>query len=503
MKNKKGLALLSGVLFFLSFPPFPFGFLAPIALTLLLHIVKNTNRKEAFKYAFLSGVVFNIGLLYWIPRLMAEGLYVVLAIGMVLLIAYLAAWVGLVGWLTRIAWDKNKSLGLFLFPVIWVAQEKARELGEMSFPWVTSGYSFGSYIPLIQFLAWGGVYFYSLLISVTAVLLFLLFDKRNDKGMVKRISLILLSIYGLLIAFGWFRIHSAKPDAPTITVAMVQANVDQNIKWDNRFTDSVVQLHQTLSRSTLSEKPDLLVWSESAMPFYFLKRYEYREEIRRFLDSIGIPVIFGSLDYERNPKKEKHYNFFNSAFFYDPAVGEFQKYDKIRLVPFSEALPFEGFFPIISRVDLGEADFQAGDSLTLFSLWGKPFFTPICYEVVYPDFIRTFANRGGRFMVHITNDGWFGRSGMPFQHANITRFRAVENGMPVAQCANTGVSCFIDIYGRMKAATDIFTTTTLTHSLSFSTAPTFYTQHGDWVGWACLYMVPLFIFGSFLYEKRC
>jgi len=201
-------------------------------------------------------------------------------------------------------------------------------------------------------------------------------------------------------------------------------------------------------------------------------------------------LIFGSLDYELLPEKPNEPHYYNSAFFYSPGTnGQYLKYDKIQLLPFAERLPFEGLFPIISRVDLGEADFTPGDSLHRFALKKHQLFIPICYEVVYPWFIRDFVNAGGDLMVQITNDGWFGYSAMPYEHANIARFRAVETGVPVARCANTGVSCFIDPFGRILQPTRIFTTTINLMTLPLNATPTPYLKIGDLWGVLSLILV--------------
>ena len=501
-RNKTLLAGCSGLLFLLSFPPFPFGFLSPFALCLLLHLALTSGRREAFLYGLVSGVVFNTGLLYWIPRLMESGLYVVLVIGMALLIGYLSAWVGLAAFLVRIARERSAALALALFPFVWTAQEKARELSEMSFPWVTAGYTFGDYLPLIQFLSVGGVYCFSFLIGGTASLLYAAWlNRKRLRAAALRLAVI-VAVYGALALYGGLRMARPQKGEP-VRIAMVQANVDQRVKWVPSFTDSVVTLQKNLAIRAAQDKPDLIVWSESALPFYFLQRIRYRLAVQSLIDSLNIPLIFGSLDYRNNDSRTKPYDFYNSVFYYRPEEALFRKYDKIRLVPFSEMLPFEGLFPIISRVDLGEADFSSGDSLTLFDFRGKRLFTPICYEVVYPGFIRSFVRKGGGLMVHLTNDGWFGRSGMPFQHANITRFRAVENGIPVAQCANTGVSCFIDPFGRISPRTRIFTCAVLTSEINAAPVPTFYTRHGDWTGWLCIAITLLyFIFNAYGKKRR-
>lgn len=455
------------------------------------------DRKQAFFLPFLASFLANLGLLYWIPYLMEKGLYAVLAIGMILLLSYMSLFTGLVGLAVNTIARKSKPLALFAFPVLWTAQEKFRELGEMSFPWVTAGYTFGPYIKLIQALSLFGVYFYSFLIAFTAVLLYYLSRFKQDKKVALRALGGGFIIYALLLSYGHFRVNQAPSVEKTTTVALIQPNISTDDKWSPARSDSIFLLHCSMTaQAAACEKLDLAVWPESALPCYFLRRFSYQRHLTLLADSLKVPILFGSLDFDFKGANPREPRYFNSVFFYAPGSGCFGKYDKIKLVPFGEALPFQGLFPIISRVNLGEADFTPGDSLKLFSAKEHRFFTPICYEVVYPEQMRAFARLGGEMMVQVTNDAWYRRSGMTFQHANICRFRAVETGVPVARCANTGLSCFIDPLGRMDHTTEIFTSTTPIKHVPAWKYETFFNQHGDLVGWGCL-IAAVFGFGAF------
>jgi apolipoprotein N-acyltransferase len=488
--HKWALVISSGLCFFLSFPPFPLGFLAPLALSLMIPLMLLPSRKQAFWYPFFSGLLFNLGLLYWIPYLMEKGLYVVLILGMFLLLMYMAFWVGLTGLLVNAAASRGRLFALAAFPLIWTAQEKLRELGQMSFPWVMAGYTYGGYTRLIQALSAFGVYFYTFLAALTASLLFLVFRFRENRRHALAALGVLFMVYAALAFYGDRRLAGSETGGETLNIALIQANVDPNIKWSPGHADSIFTLHCRMTEAAAkNDSLDLAVWAESALPFYFLKRWGCRQAVMALSDSLRLPLVFGSIDFDDGPLKSlRPIRYYNSVLFYDPGKKGFLKYDKIRLVPFGEQLPFEGWFPIISRVDLGEADFSPGDSLHLFDLKGCKIFTPICYEVVYPEQMRCFVRAGGRFMVQVTNDAWYRRSGMTFQHTNICRFRAVEEGIPVARCANTGVSCFIDPYGRLDRVTPIFKTLISKGRVSSRWLDTFYSRHGDIAGWVCLYL---------------
>jgi apolipoprotein N-acyltransferase len=193
-------------------------------------------------------------------------------------------------------------------------------------------------------------------------------------------------------------------------------------------------------------------------------------------------MVLGALHWDRAPKGSPNpYFVYNSAYFLDTATEKFQSYYKIKLVPFSEVLPFQGIIPILSRVNLGQADFKSGKDPVVFPL-GKtlsaaPF---ICYEIIYPSFVRDRVKSGANLFVNITNDGWFGKSSGAFQHATMARSRCIENGIALARSANSGISMFVDQYGRVLGKTRLYDRTFLTKKISTAWLPTLYSRVGDW-----------------------
>ena len=152
---------------------------------------------------------------------------------------------------------------------------------------------------------------------------------------------------------------------------------------------------------------------------------------------------------------------------------------KKHLVPFSERIPFDEIFPILNYVDLGEGDFVAGHETPVY---GPFLWTPyICYDAIFGDLVREAIRDGSRLMVNITNDGWFGRSTAPYQHLNLIRYRAIENAMPVARLANSGVSSFIDSYGHYDGNTEIFTDRVIQRKMPLKERDTLYSRIGDTV----------------------
>lgn len=210
--------------------------------------------------------------------------------------------------------------------------------------------------------------------------------------------------------------------------------------------------------------------------------------VLRWADSTGVPMIFGALHWEK-PVSPSYYDYlvYNAAFLVDPRQRTLKPYKKMKLVPFSEAIPFEARLPLLSRINLGEADFQRGDEPTIYSfdndVVGAPF---ICYEIIFPGFVQKRVRDSANLIITITNDGWFGKTTGPFHHAAMARMRAIENGIPLVRSANSGISMIVDQYGRVMEETDLYTRTILSGTVHPGALHTLYGKWGDWFVWVCL-----------------
>jgi apolipoprotein N-acyltransferase len=229
------------------------------------------------------------------------------------------------------------------------------------------------------------------------------------------------------------------------------------------------------------------VLPESALLCYITHRQSYKARLVSVIRRVGTPLIFGSLDWDRAaPGSSPDPSVYNTAFFADDSAREFKPYHKMKLVPFSEAIPFEGLFPLLSRVNLGGADFRRGAENTIFRLRKNIFAAPfICYECIFPDFVRRRVHAGANCMVNITNDGWFGRSSGPHHHAMMARMRSIENGIPLARCANSGISMFVNSVGTVDGSTGLYQKAILTRTVPLSVLPALYTRFGDWFVMSC------------------
>jgi apolipoprotein N-acyltransferase len=267
---------------------------------------------------------------------------------------------------------------------------------------------------------------------------------------------------------------------------LVQPSIASDVKWNPAMQDSVVGTLARMTRvaASLTPRPSLIVWPETALPYYV--RLE-RAKLRVFLDLIreaGVPVLAGYPDarLSTNGSVLTH----NAAGLVLPNGTFAGQYEKIHLVPFGERVPFQGLLPFLGKIDLGQAEWTPGTRPVVFTVGGASFGVLICFESIFPDLARRYALEGAQYLVNITNDEWFGKSAGPVQHAEMAIFRSVELGLSTARCANTGVSMLIDPYGRVVERTPLFQEALLTGDVWVGTGPTLFLQWGDWLTSLCL-----------------
>ncbi len=472
------MTLLSALLLSLAFPPSPLGFVAYFSLIPLIIALRGKSLSSAFKIGYIFGLISNSILLFWI------GWAIVL--GAVAAIVILCLYTAFLFWLYALAQKRWGDVALFFLPFLWVAMEYFRSLSEASFPWLNLSYTQTYYLPLIQHAALWGNYAVSFWI-VWLNLVGYNFVRERKKW---KTGIILFAVLLVLPYIHGVWIMSKPVEGKEIKIALLQGNIEQKIKWGEQYLDYNIQTYIDMSKQAASEKVDLIVWPESAAPCYLAAESLYFTQVQSLCDEVGIPLLVGTNDYQSIPPDRLDY--YNSAFLFTPHGGYPQVYNKIHLVPFSEKVPYEEIHHLSEKIQLGQSDFSSGKELTIFQIPQGKFATLICFESVYPTLVRDFVDRDAEFLVNITNDGWFGKTHGPFQHARIAVFRAIENRIFIARCANTGVSMFIDPYGRTSQVTKIFTRTIVTEKIhlkpngvDFSKHLTPYARYGDWFAQMC------------------
>jgi apolipoprotein N-acyltransferase len=440
--------------------------------------------RQAFAYHFAAGIGYNVLMYWWIYNVMKVGPALVIGLGLVVLILFLSLFNGILGWLFRVL--AGTRGGLFAFPFMWGGLEVLRTEGEMSFPWNDMGYALGHWLPLIQSASWMGIFGLSIAVVACNCLAFAAWRAYGSRRYV--LAGCAAAIPAFLAVQGSLALAGGSPAAnDSADIALVQPSIEQTKKWDEDYFREVmrktwVTMEGEPRDSMRLQGADLIVLAETAVPDFLRSRPELHDEFRQLAKRTGADVMVGALDYVADDKPWRKHIFYNSAFLFPGAPGheEMLQYSKLRLVPFSERLPFDDVFPVINYVNLGEGDFSPGLD---YAIWDrKAKYAPsICYEIIYPDFVRGARKRGARYLVNITNDGWFGVSNAPFMHANISKFRAVEAGMPIARCSNAGISVFYDAYGRELSKSKLNQEIVLRRKLPLATRETGYLKAGDWI----------------------
>ncbi|MBE0499977.1 MAG: apolipoprotein N-acyltransferase [Desulfuromonadales bacterium] len=475
-----GLALLSGLLLAAAFPLPDFSFLAWVALVPLLLVMS----RRPFAYGFLAGIGFFAAALYWLNIVMVTYGRLPPALSILvylILVCYLALYFALPVWLSE-RFRRRAGVPIFFsLPVLWLSFEFLRGIALTGFPWALIGYSQHANLSLIQSADLVGVYGVGFLIvfsnGLVARLVYLLW--RRDTALLPwRTLVVFILLFGANWGYGIWRLGQqvARVDPP-FKVGLIQGNIDQAVKWDPDYQLSTIQTYLSLSEKALQSGVQLLVWPESATPFYLQDASLLSQKVQQFTVRTRSFLLTGSPAYEFTPKQVRY---LNSAFLLSPDGAFLGRSDKVHLVPFGEYVPLNRFLPFVNKLVAGIGDFSPG-VVAPIRMDEHRLGVLVCYEGIFPDLTRAYVKAGSELLVNVTNDAWFGRSSAPYQHLAMTRFRAIENRRWLVRAANTGVSAIIAPSGAMVAASPIFQADFVTGDVSFRKEISFYTEWGSFV----------------------
>lgn len=478
---------VAGAFLTLAYPPFKLGFLAYLGLVPIFYIVKNTSVKSALKRGFFWSIGLNTASLYWICYdTVKGGISAILFYSFLLSIVFIFINYGL---------KRFGSNFIYIFPFVWTGWEFLRSIGLLGFPWLSVAYTQTYYTSLIQYVSITGVYGVSFWICIINIIIYYIITNVKIKKVITAF-VILLIIFAVPFIYGNVELNKARPESGSLKVALIQGNIPPKIKLMGSAVRDNFNNYIRLSRDAAEEKPDFLIWPESATYCYLRYNTLYLNLLRAFSNELKIPIFTGSLDVEHETSNNKT-KYYNSAFLIKPFSDDLEVYSKIHLVPFGEWVPYGDIFPFLYNLDIAMGDFTPGKEFTMFNIPQKlnknreisqninenkkdiKFSAVICFESIFSDLVRNFCKNGAEFLIVITNDAWFGKSSAPYQHAQIAVFRAIENRIPIARCANTGVSMFIDKMGRVIKESKIFTESILIDEINLKGEETFYTRYGE------------------------
>lgn len=481
------LALLSGILVGLSYPPLHLGFFAWFGFIPLIHIWLNTKPGQAAKLAFLASITTNFISLHWIGFNSGAGFLPVFA-SLVGAILYLGIFWSVLGYFVSFMQERS-SKGLIVLPFAWVTMELIRSLGALGFPWINLGLTQTEYLSLIQIADITGSYgisFWVVLINIGFYLTIISKDKRKHFILT---SLIFVLVFG----FGLIRINIINVvNTEPVSIAITQPNINPDEKWDPESREENFELMHGLLDSALNLNPDLVLWPESAVPAYLRLSNYRRRPITEKLAKYNISLLSGTVDRIIDKYGEKIY--YNSTIFIKPD-GSTKMYNKVHLVPFAEYIPLSEKFPSLKKLNFGQGNFSHGTEYTIFELDSIKFSNIICYESSMPKTVRRFVKNGAQFITIQANDGWLGNSAGPYQHFELAKLRAIENRVPIVRCANTGISGVIDPIGIVQHKIPLGMKSIITVDILPAQNLTFYTKYGEVFAILCI-IISLIIFTS-------
>jgi apolipoprotein N-acyltransferase len=473
-------AFAAGAVTVLSFAPFELYLFAVVGPAILLLIWLGSDARMAFRTGWAFGLgLFGIGV-FWMHISIDQfgnvgtGLAIFITLAF---IAGMALYYGLLGWLgQRIAGSGSRVLQLLVYLLLWVLLEWLRGWVLTGFPWLALGYSqtgtpLQGYAPLL------GVYGVSLLVMLSAASLVAVI---NSFRALLPALLVLVLVWG----GGWFLIQKdwTIPSGDALKVSIIQANVEQSLKWKPETKQPTIDLYLKLTRQEWGS--DLIVWPETAIPAFY---HQLEEDLFQGLEleaqKNASDLLFGIAVWEDADRR-----YYNSM----STLGSVRNaYYKRHLVPFGEFMPMRLLLqPLIEYLQIPMSNFAAGESeRPLIRVAGHKAGVSICYEDAFGEEVIQ-AMPDAEFLVNASNDAWFGDSLALPQHLQIARMRSIETGRYQLRATNTGISAFIGSKGELLGISPIFKQYVLRGEIIPMKGMTPYAMVGNW-GVVILVCLPL------------
>jgi apolipoprotein N-acyltransferase len=518
------LALVSSGLQILVFPKVSLYFLSWVAMVPLLYallrgrggeggLVDPEGRSlrpftllQGFLIAWVCGVVWYLGTCYWVYPVMHGygnlGVFAasLIAAGYCLIMALHHGVFGLL----VVLMARRSSLGnrrpLFMAPFFWVAIEFFRDR-VTGVPWQPLGGAQVDNIPFARIAEITGVYglsFAVMLVNCAFTAALLLSGRR-------RINL-LVSATAAAVALQMGIFAKPAPFSPTRQAVLLQPSIPvlDPSEWTPQFFDNTIG---KMARVTVDEvgkrsldDPGLIIWPEAPTPF-FVGEQKFQSWVATIARSTNSYMVIGTTAQAESVSPETPL-IYNSALIVDPNGHNMGRYDKIHLVPFGEFVPFKRFLFFASKLTREIGEFGRGKERMAFELDGSKAGVFICYESIFPNEVRQFTTNGAQVLINISNDGWYGETGAPFQHLQMARMRAIENHRWILLDTNNGVTAVIDPFGRLVKVAPRNVNMALTAPYSPVTEVTVYSRFGDVFAWACVIISLFMVFVPLRFRAR-
>lgn len=465
------LAALSAVLLILAFPRFDLVWLAPVALApLLIAVVLEPRPMQQFLLGYACGVIYWFGVCYWIQFTLAlyggvsvAGSWALFALFCLAKAIHMAVFTLLAAIAMRTAWAIPGVAAL------WVAIEVTH--GSLGFAWLAlgnAGIDMGVPMRLAPYTGVYGISFVFVMMSAALAQAFL-----------RRPRLQLAWLAPLLLMILLPRLPDFRPGEQVAVLA--QPNIPDTVRWTPQNLQTMERRTAYLSMQAVladkSQPPRLLVWPEVPAPLY-ADDPEYLQ-LTSNLARVTRTYFLGGVVAHRADG-----GMLNSALLVAPSGEVVGRYDKVNLVPFGEFVPWP-FTAVVNKISTEAGDYVPGNRVVILPLDDHRMSVFICYESVFPDFVRQFVANGAELLINISNDSWYGTTAARQQHLKIVRMRAAENRRWLLRSTNDGITGTIDPAGRLLGTLPNYIESASQTGYSYVKETTFYTRHGDWFPIVC------------------
>ena len=480
-KSNFFLLLVSALLMGMSQQPLKLGFLAWFGLIPFIYVfIKIKNYKEIILFSFFWGIIYHLIVVFWLAFNIGTT-NIASLISMILAVLVLSTNTIFIA----IIWHKiSKSFRqqtYFVFPFIWCSIEFIRSYGILGFPWVSISNSQTDYFYLVQNSEIVGIYGISFWVVLINIVLYLIILEGKKIYLTACILFFTPFVAGYLL---YSSLQENEIDDYKVTIIQPNINLIKKRDYNSRFEnlDSLI----TISKQSIKDGTDLILWPESALSHNSLQDSKILNYIKyNLLNNTDVSLLTGNIIYENG-------NSYNSSVLLNEN-GIQDIYHKRQLVPVAEYVPLSEQITDLKKLNLGQANFSIGQNDLLFNVKNKKFSSLICFESTFPEINRRHAKLGADFLTYIVNDGWYTTPPQPQQHMKQSIYRAIENRKTVLRCANTGISAIIDPSGKVREITKLNEKSIITSFIKKGNRVTFYTNYGN-----VFAIIMLMITGAFL-----
>lgn len=496
--------LTTPLLVWLALPGrFSFPVLLTVCLVPLFYKLRSTSSVwRAMRVGMVVGIILHVLQLYWIVSVLQQygGLPLFIAVpAMLLLCVYMSFYPTLFAagfhYLNR---STGKIALIIGAPALWVGLDWLRSWLLGGFPWMDIGYGLWSYPLLLQGVDLVGHYGLTFIIVLLNVAVFMQLQiKRSavQRGVAVTVCIVVVGSWLLYSVNRRHQVDELILAAETATLGIVQGNVEQDRKWSPEERLKTVQDYVQLSNTLLEkERATLIVWPETALPFY-PRRNELLQPLIDFVWENQVHVMSGAPWYEVEETRTKRLiRYFNSALLMDSSSSFVVGYYKSHLVPFGEYVPLKKYLPFIAPLVEAAGDFTAGRIENTIDVGQMRTGVLICYESIFGDIGRAWVKAGANLLINLTNDAWYGNSSAPHQSWAMTVYRTVETRRGLVRSANTGISGYIDPTGTIGIESELFVPWAAPVTVPLLDVETFFVKGGYLFAPLCGALALLFVF---------